>query len=103
MGASHQLPMHTAAVPLLYAYPEAAARLGLTTQALRDLVYRGRGPAVVRLGRRTMFSAADLVAFVERHRVPPPPPANDSAPPKRRRGRPSKVEQIARRHLAGEG
>lgn len=51
----------------------AAARLGLTEAAFRQLVYRQQGPVVTRIGRRVRFSDADLQAYVEAHRVPPPP------------------------------
>ena len=51
---------------LLYDYEGAANLLSLTRPALRDLVYRGRGPRVTRVGRRTFFAKDDLVEFVER-------------------------------------
>ncbi|AWK85001.1 helix-turn-helix domain-containing protein [Azospirillum thermophilum] len=80
--------------PIAYSYPDAAALLGLTPGALRDLVYKGRGPAVVRIGRRTLFAASDLAAWIEAHRVPAPPSPEVSAIPRRRRGRPTKASQL---------
>ena len=53
---------------LLLDYPAAAQALSMTRGALRDLVYKGRGPAVTRIGTRTFFAVKDLEAFVERHR-----------------------------------
>lgn len=84
----------SAPIPLAYSYPDAAALLGLTPGALRDLVYKGRGPAVVRIGRRTLFSAVDLANWLEAHRIPAPPPPDVAA--SRRRGRPTKASQLAR-------
>jgi hypothetical protein len=81
--------------PILLDYNEAARLLCLTRSALRDLVYRNRGPATVKLGRRTMFAYRDLEAWVDAHRkpVPPQPPVEL---PKRKRGRPSIADKIAR-------
>lgn len=53
---------------LLLDYPAAAQALSMTRGALRDLVYKGRGPVVTRIGTRTFFAVRDLEAFVERHR-----------------------------------
>lgn len=82
---------------LLLDYDEAAQALSLSRAALRDLVYKGRGPAVTKIGRRTFFAVKDLEAFVERHREAAPlptPPRQESAT--RRRGRPTVADQIAR-------
>lgn len=80
---------------LLLNYEEAAAALSMTRAALRDLVYKGRGPVVTKIGRRTYFSVEDLEAFVAQHRVPETPGQKTSSPPnKRRRGRPSVAEQL---------
>lgn len=49
---------------LLYDYSKAAAALSLTRPALRDLVYKGRGPRVTKIGRRTFFRREDLEEFV---------------------------------------
>ena len=53
---------------LQYDYKDAAALLSLSPAALRDLVYKGRGPATVRIGRRTFFAHQDLEDFVAKHR-----------------------------------
>jgi len=71
--------------PLLYDYKQAARMLALTEQALRDLVWKNRGPVVTKIGRRRMFALADLEEFVARHRSPPPPPATSDPFPARRR------------------
>ena len=80
--------------PLLFDYKQAARMLGLTEQALRDLVWKNRGPVVTEIGRRRMFALSDLEDFVARHRRPPAPP--DSAReafPRRRRARPPRGHQ----------
>ncbi len=56
---------------LLYTYEEAAYALGMTRGALRDLVYKGRGPVSVNIGRRVFFAKDDLVAFINKHRDGP--------------------------------
>ncbi len=89
---------------LLLDYESAAEVLSLTRSALRDLVYKGSGPATIKLGRRTMFAVSDLEAFIEANRVAtggriplyPAEQSPDEAPKKRRRGRPTKIEQLAR-------
>jgi hypothetical protein len=60
--------METNAHKLLYDYKAAADMLSLTPAALRDLVYKGRGPVTVRIGRRTFFAHKDLEDFIARHR-----------------------------------
>jgi hypothetical protein len=83
---------------LLLNYEQAAAALALSRAALRDLVYKGRGPTVTRIGRRTLFAVPDLKEFVEQHReIPRPASSNNDDFPRRRRGRPSIVELMARR------
>ena len=62
----------SALTPLLLDYDNAARLLGMTRAALRDLVYRHRGPATVKLGRRTLFAYRDLEAWVDAHRMPAP-------------------------------
>ena len=82
---------------LLLDYREAARALSLTRPALRDLVYKGRGPIVTKIGRRTFFAIRDLESFIDRHRehaLPPPISAKPSA--KRGRGRPTISEKMAR-------
>jgi hypothetical protein len=88
----------SALTQLLLDYNEAARLLCLTRSALRDLVYKRRGPATVQIGRRTMFAYRDLEAWVDTHRKPmPPPPVSEL--PKRKRGRPSIADKIARGEL----
>lgn len=55
-------------VSLLLDYNRAASALCMTRGALRDLVYKGRGPVVVKIGTRTFFAVKDLEAFVVAHR-----------------------------------
>lgn len=50
--------------PILLDYERAAALLSMTRGALRDLVYKGRGPRVRKIGRRCYFARSDLEAFV---------------------------------------
>lgn len=56
--------------PLLLDYELAAKGLSITKQALRDLVYKGRGPSTVRIGRRVFFAVSDLEDFIAAHREP---------------------------------
>ncbi|MGA7178923.1 MAG: helix-turn-helix domain-containing protein [Thiobacillaceae bacterium] len=93
--ALHNEP--TGAPVLLLDYEGAAKALSLSRAALRDLVYKGRGPRTTRIGRRTLFAVKDLEAFVDQHREPAPmqaPPAVRERA--RRRGRPTIAEQMAR-------
>ena len=55
---------------LLLDYDGAARALSMSRPALRDLVYKGRGPRVTKIGRRTFFAVKDLEAFIDRHREP---------------------------------
>ncbi|MRG71080.1 hypothetical protein GH722_04815 [Alphaproteobacteria bacterium HT1-32] len=55
-------------VKLLLDYPAAADALSMTRGALRDLVYKGRGPVVTKIGNRTFFAVKDLERFVDDHR-----------------------------------
>lgn len=50
---------------LLWNYEETAHHLSLTVQALRDLVYKGRGPKVTRIGQRAMFRPVDVKDWVD--------------------------------------
>ena len=72
--------------------------MSLSRAALRDLFCKGKGPVVVRLGRRTMFKVSNLEAFIEQHRaVPSKGPAGDNDRPLRfKRGRPPIAELMAR-------
>ena len=86
---------------LLLDYESAAKALSLSRAALRDLVYKGRGPRTTKIGRRTFFAVKDLEAFVDHYREPAPlqtpPPAIDRP---RKRGRPTIAEQMAARNLS---
>lgn len=74
--------------PLLLDYKRAAEALSDTEQALRDLVAKGGGPVVTKIGRRRMFALSDLEEFVARHRSPPAPPeVSCEILPRRRRAR----------------
>jgi hypothetical protein len=53
---------------LLLDYEGAVYALSMTVGALQDLVYKGRGPVVTKIGRRTFFAVKDLEAFVDAHR-----------------------------------
>ena len=78
---------------LLFDYDGAAEALSLTRAALRDLVYRGRGPRVTKIGRRTFFARRDLEDFVAAHRAALKPHCAPADQLKRRkRGRPSIAE-----------
>ena len=81
---------------LLLSYEEAAAALALSRAALRDLVYKGRGPIVTKIGRRTLFSIADLEAFIEEHREisRPAPPDRGGHPRRSKRGRRSIAQMM---------
>ncbi|WP_374834307.1 helix-turn-helix domain-containing protein [Paenochrobactrum pullorum] len=84
--------------PLLLNYDDAAKKLGLSRPALRDLVYKRRGPATINIGRRTMFAYKDLEIWVDGLRKPAPQPANIDMP-KRKRGRPSIADKMLRGEL----
>lgn len=58
-------------IKLLLDYPAAAEALSMSRGALRDLVYKGRGPVITKIGSRTFFAVKDLERFVERHREGP--------------------------------
>lgn len=86
------------ATKLLLDYDGAAEALSMSRAALRDLVYKGRGPVVTKIGRRTFFAVKDLEEFIDRHREAQAPVITEPAPAprKRRRGRPTIAEQMAR-------
>jgi hypothetical protein len=50
---------------------EAAKRLGLAAQTLRNWRFLGKGPAYFKLGRRIIYKEADLEAFENSHRIDP--------------------------------
>ncbi len=80
---------------LMLDYDGAATALSMSRAALRDLVYKGRGPVVTKIGRRTFFAVKDLEAFIDDHReVTPAIPAETIVSVKRKRGRPTIASQI---------
>ena len=82
---------------LLLDYDGAARALSMSRAALRDLVYKGRGPRVTKIGRRTFFAVKDLEAFIDRHREPAIMKTLEPViVSKRKRGRPTIAEQMAR-------
>ena len=91
-------PIHsewTGSPVLLLDYQSAAKALSMSRAALRDLVYKGRGPRTTKIGRRTFFAVKDLEAFIDHHREPVlqnPTPAIERP---RKRGRPTIAEQMA--------
>lgn len=50
---------------LLWTYEEASARLSMSEQALRDVVYKGRGPDFIRVGRRVFFRPDDVMRWID--------------------------------------
>ncbi len=56
--------MKTSEFKLLLDYEAAANALSISPAALRDLVYKGRGPRATKIGRRTFFTIPDLETFV---------------------------------------
>jgi hypothetical protein len=84
---------------LLLDYDGAARALSMSRPALRDLVYKGRGPRVTKIGRRTFFAVKDLEAFIDHHREPPAMQSREQpVMGKRRPGRPTIAEQMATRN-----
>lgn len=80
---------------LLLDYEGAAKALSLSRAALRDLVYKGRGPRTTKIGRRTFFAVKDLETFIDAHREPATQNATPSIERPRKRGRPTIAEQMA--------
>lgn len=80
---------------LLLDYEGAAKALSMSRAALRDLVYKGRGPRTTKIGRRTFFAVKDLEAFIDNHREPAPQSATPAIERPRKRGRPTIAEQMA--------
>ncbi len=72
-------------ITLLLDYERAAKALGMTEGALRNLVWKNKGPVVTEIGRRRMFALSDLQDFIASHRSPPIAPVDADAKPKRRR------------------
>ena len=55
---------------LLLDYDRAALAMSMTRAALRDLVYKGRGPVVTKIGARTYFALRDLERWRAARREP---------------------------------
>jgi hypothetical protein len=86
---------------LLLDYDGAARALSMSRAALRDLVYKGRGPRVTKIGRRTFFAVRDLEAFIDRHREPAAMKIHEPLiVAKRKPGRPTIAEQMAAREVS---
>lgn len=51
---------------------EAAKRLDVKPQTLKDWRHAGRGPRYIKLGRSVRYDPADIDAYVDAHRVTPP-------------------------------
>lgn len=60
----------------------------MSRAALRDLVYKGRGPTVTKIGRRTFFTRSNLESFVLGLKSAMKPEPDDGSE-RRKRGRPS--------------
>lgn len=87
---------------LLLDYERAAKALSLSRAALRDLVYKERGPVVTKIGRRTFFAIKDLQDFVEAHReCPQKRKAAQAHPARRKRGRPTIAALMEREREIG--
>lgn len=82
--------------PLLVTPVELAQLLGLSTQTIYNRIHlRGDLPLVRYLGRLPRFLMEDVHQWIAtKQRTYEPPPR------RQRRGRPTKAEQIARRHHA---
>ena len=80
---------------LLYDYDGAAKALSLSRAALRDLVYKGRGPTITKIGRRTFFAREDLDTFINNLRnsrsIGPTSLSNAGT---RKRGRPTIADKM---------
>lgn len=49
----------------------AATRLGVSVHTMRAWRCQGKGPVYARIGRRCVYFAADLEAFIEQCRIQP--------------------------------
>jgi Helix-turn-helix domain len=89
---------------LLLDYDGAARALSMSRPAVRDLVYKGRGPRVTKIGRRTFFAVKDLEAFIDRHREGAQMPISEVvATRNRKRGRPTVAEQLSKQYTLRKG
>ncbi|WP_397474928.1 helix-turn-helix transcriptional regulator [Pusillimonas sp.] len=88
----------------------SVAQLSAVTGLAVQTIYNRRKdkdglPAITQIGSRVLFRQADVEAWIEKHRqaspedgagVPAEPVAAPAAEKPRRRGRPTKVETLAR-------
>ena len=58
--------------PLLLTVDEAAALLRTTRKAVYAMVERSQVPGVIRIGRRVLFRAADLLHWLDQKCAPSP-------------------------------
>ena len=82
---------------LIYSYKSAAYLLDMSPQALRDLVYKSRGPITTKVGRRTYFTADDLMVWVTERRSLPNFRMLDEQLPARSAGRPTVKSRQSKR------
>jgi len=59
-------------LPLLLTAEEAGRLLRTSRKAIYAMVERGQLPGVIRLGRRVLFRAADLLDWLDQKRAPSP-------------------------------
>lgn len=50
---------------------EAANKLGVAVQTLRNWRHIRRGPAYIKLGRSVRYRIEDIMDFIEKHRIDP--------------------------------
>ena len=50
---------------------EAAKKLGIAVQTLRNWRHIRRGPAYVKLGRSVRYRTEDILEFIEKNRIDP--------------------------------
>ncbi len=50
---------------------EAAKKMGVAVQTLRNWRHLRKGPAYIKLGRSVRYRAEDLLDFIEKHKIDP--------------------------------
>jgi excisionase family DNA binding protein len=65
-------PINANGHPLLLTVDEAAALLRTTRKAMYAMVERRQVPGVIRIGRRVLFRAADLLHWLDQKCAPSP-------------------------------
>jgi predicted DNA-binding transcriptional regulator AlpA len=92
------VPVNWTMTPLLVTPTELATLLGLAPRTIYNRLNTGGDlPPVVRLGRLPRFFFKDVEPWLEKKHQPAVRVDANQPPPRRRPGRPTKVEQIARR------